>query len=218
MSGWRAIALIARREIRERRRSRAFLASTLVVLLVVGGTIALAGAVSNKKTYRVAVTAPAPQGLDPALQRAAAPLDAKVHLRVLSSAAAGARALTGKHVDALLLLAENRLVFRAKVDTKLAAIADTAVRALRRHLPPAPELTTTTLRPPETKPSDAAIVVAVAASLLLLMSLVVYGQWVVSGVVEEKNNRVVEMLLATVRSRDLLAGKVIGMLGGRLHV
>ena len=38
-----------------------------------------------------------------------------------------------------------------------------------------------------------------------------YGQWVVSGVVEEKNNRVVELILSTVRPRHLLAGKVIGI-------
>jgi ABC-2 type transport system permease protein len=211
MSGRRAIALVARREIRERLRSRAFLASTLILLLLVGGMTALTGAVSKKTTYRVAVTAPAPQGLDAALQRAAAPLDAKVQLRALSSLAAGRQTLTAKHVDALLLLADSRLVFRAKVDAKLAAIADAAVRALRRHLPPAPELTPVTLKRPEAKPTDAAVLVAIAAAVLLLMSLAVYGQWVISGVVEEKNNRVVELLLATVRPRDLLAGKVIGI-------
>ena len=43
------------------------------------------------------------------------------------------------------------------------------------------------------------------------MSLAFYGQWVISGVVEEKNNRVVELILAAVRPRDLLAGKVIGI-------
>ena len=43
------------------------------------------------------------------------------------------------------------------------------------------------------------------------MSLAVYGQWVVSGVVEEKNNRVVELILSTVQPRHLLAGKVIGI-------
>ena len=211
MSGRRAIALVARREIRERLRSRAFLASTLILLVLVGGMTALTGAVSKQTTYRVAVIAPAPRGLDAALQRAAAPLDAKVQLRALSSPAAGRQTLTAQRVDALLLLADNRLVFRAKVDTKLAAIADTAVRALRRHLPPAPELTPATLKPPEAKPTDAAVLVAIAAAVLLLMSLAVYGQWVISGVVEEKNNRVAELLLTTVPPRDLLAGKVIGI-------
>ena len=71
------------------------------------------------------------------------------------------------------------------------------MRALRHHLPPAPELTTATLHPPDEKATDAATVVAYVGSLLLLMSLAVYGQWVVTGVVEEKSNRVVELILST---------------------
>jgi ABC-2 type transport system permease protein len=212
MSGRRAITLVARREIRERLRSKAFLVSTLVMLLLVGGSTALEGALSKTPTYRVAVGAPAPPGLDAALQRAARPFgDAKVRLRVVASPAAGRQALEAKQVDALLLLPEDRLVFRTKVDAKVAAVADTAVRALRRHLPPAPELTTATLEPSDGRNTDAATLVAYVGSLLLLTSLAIYGQWVVTGVIEEKNNRVVELIMATVRPRHLLAGKVIGI-------
>jgi ABC-2 type transport system permease protein len=211
MSGRHAITLVAWREIRERLRSRAFLVSTLILLLLVGASTGMNGALSRKETYRVAVTAPAPRGLDAALQRAAKPFDAKVRLDVLTSAAAGREELAAKKVDALLLLRDDRLVFRANVDTQLAAVADAAVRTLRRHLPPSPELTTATIEPPDAEGTDAATIVAITGSLLLLTSLAVYGQWVVSGVVEEKNNRVVELILSTVRPRDLLAGKVIGI-------
>lgn len=212
MTGRRAIALVARREIRERLRSRVFLVSTLVMLLVVGGSTALNGALSRKDTFRVAVTAPAPAGLDAALQRAAKPFDdARVRLRVVASPAAGRRALDAKQVDALLLLSESRLVFRSDVDRKAAAVADAAVRALRRHLPPAPELTTATLHPPDAKTTDAATAVAYIGSIVLLLCLTMYGQWVVTGVVEEKGNRVVELVLSAVRPRHLLAGKVIGI-------
>ncbi|MGZ4400064.1 MAG: ABC transporter permease [Gaiellaceae bacterium] len=212
MSGHRAIMLIARREIRERLRSRVFLISTVLMLLLVGGSTGLNGFFSKKTTYRVAVTAPAPPGLGAALRRAARPFDsARVRLRIVASPAAGRRLLDAKQVDALLLLSTNRLVFRSDVDAKAAAVADTAVRALRRHLPPAPELRTSTLHPPASKTTDAATAVAYFGSLLLLGALAIYGQWVVGGVVEEKNNRVVELILATVRPRHLLAGKVIGI-------
>jgi ABC-2 type transport system permease protein len=212
MSGRRAIGLVARREILERARSRVFLVATLVLLLVVGGSTALQGALSKTPTYRVAVPAPVPSGLDAALQRAAAPFDgAEVRLRVVGSPAAGRRLLEAEEVDALLLLSADRLVFRTSVDAKAAAIADTAVRALRQHSPPAPELTAATLSAAGEEAGDAETVVAYVGSLALLMSLVVYGQWVVSGVVEEKSNRVVELILSTVRPRDLLAGKVIGI-------
>jgi ABC-2 type transport system permease protein len=211
MSGRRAIVLVARREIRERLRSRAFLVSTVVSLLLVGGTTALQGALSKKPTYRIAVTAPAPQGLAAALQRAATPFDTKVRLTVVASATAARQALADKDVDALLLLRSDRLVFRADVDTRLAAVADTGVRALRRHLPPAPELTTATLESPSAGETDAEVIVASIGALILLLMLSIYGQWVVVGVVEEKSNRVVEVILSTVRPRHLLAGKVIGI-------
>lgn len=212
MNGRRAITLVARREIRERLRGKIFFVSTLIMLLLVGGSTALQGALSKNPTYRVAVTAPAPPGLAAALQRAAKPFDdATVRLRIVDSAAAGRQALENKQVDALLLLPEDRVVFRTNVDAKAAAVADTAVRALRNQLPPAPELTTATLHPADTKTSDASILVASLGSLLLFMSLAFYGQWVVTGVVEEKNNRVVELIMSTVRPRHLLAGKVIGI-------
>jgi len=73
------------------------------------------------------------------------------------------------------------------------------------------ELTTATLHPSDAKTTDAATAVAYFGSILLLFGLAMYGQWVVTGVVEEKNNRVVELILSAVRPRHLLAGKVIGI-------
>jgi ABC-2 type transport system permease protein len=206
-----AVTLVARREIRERLRSKAFLASTILILALVGGSAALSRLYSAETSYRIAVTAPAPPGLGAALQRAAEPFDATVQVRLVASPAAGRRVLEAKEVDALLVLSDDRLVFRSEVDAQAAAAADSAVRALRRRLPPAPELTTATLHPPEEEAGDAAVLVAYAGSLLLLMSLAFYGQWVISGVVEERNNRVVELILSAVRPSDLLAGKVIGI-------
>jgi ABC-2 type transport system permease protein len=211
MSGRQSIALVALREIRDRLRSHAFLGSTLLLLLIVGASTAVPALVGSGKTYRVAVAAPAPRGLEAALQRAASPFEAKVRVQVLGSAAAGREELADKKVDALLMLRGDRLVFRAKIDPKLAAVADTAVRALRRHLPPAPELTTATLEQATSETTDAEVLVAMLGASLLLGSLAIYGQWVLTGVVEEKSSRVVELILSTVRPRHLLAGKVIGI-------
>jgi ABC-2 type transport system permease protein len=211
MNARQAIVLVAWREIQERLRSRVFLVSTVVLLLLVGGSTALSGALSKKPTYRVAVVASAPQGLDAALQRAAKPFDAKVRLTVVGSTAAAREQLDAKKLDAVILLARDRLVFRSNVDSRLAAVADTAVRSVRSHLPPVPELTTATLRTPEKQVTDAETLVALLGSLLLLTTLALYGQWVLTGVVEEKSNRVVELILATVRPRHLMAGKVIGL-------
>ena len=212
MSGRRVIALVARREIRERLRSPAFVWSTVIMLAIVGATSALPAVLENQTTYQVAVVAPAPRGLDAALQRAAERFEANVRLHVVGSAVAGRDELAAKKVEALLLLGDDRIVFRADVDPQLAATADAAVGALRRHLPPAPELKATALRPTGSKTSDdAEALVAMLGAAVLLASLAIYGQWVLAGVVEEKSNRVVELILSTVQPRHLLVGKVIGI-------
>ena len=89
MSARRVISLVAWREIRERLRSPAFLWSTVIMLVIVGASSALPMVLQEETSYRVAVVAPAPQGLDAALQRAAEPFDAKVRLQVVRSAGAG---------------------------------------------------------------------------------------------------------------------------------
>ena len=53
--------------------------------------------------------------------------------------------------------------------------------------------------------------IAFIGSILLFAQLIGYGMWVAMGVVEEKSSRVVEVLLATVRARSLLAGKIFGI-------
>ena len=211
MSGRQAITLVARREIHERLHSRVFLVSTLLMLLLVGGSSALSGALSKKPTYRYAVVAPAPRDLAAALERAAKPFDAKARLTVVGSPAAARARLDAKKLDAIILLRGDRLIFRSNVDVKVAAVAETAVRSVRNHLPPAPELATATLHTPEKQVTDGETLVALLSSLLLLVTLALYGQWVLTGVVEEKSNRIVEVILATVRARHLMAGKVIGI-------
>jgi ABC-2 type transport system permease protein len=211
VSARRSIALVAGREIRERLRSRAFIASTVILLVIVGASTGMSGALSRTTTYDVAVTPPAPQGLEAALDRAAEPFDASARLRVIAPAAAARAELTAGRVDAVLLLDDDRVVFATSVDPQLAAIADAGVREIRRSLPPKPELTAVALDPSDAEETDAEILVALAGAFLLFTSLAVYGQWVVAGVVEEKSSRVVEVILACVRPAHLLAGKVIGI-------
>jgi ABC-2 type transport system permease protein len=50
-----------------------------------------------------------------------------------------------------------------------------------------------------------------AVAILLFISIAVYGNLVAQGVVEEKSSRTIEVLLATVRPTDLLAGKISGI-------
>jgi len=59
--------------------------------------------------------------------------------------------------------------------------------------------------------SKAKSTVAFVGVILLYGQLFGYGVWVATGVVEEKASRVVEILLSTIRPRQLLAGKILGI-------
>ncbi|WP_017973153.1 ABC transporter permease [Actinopolyspora halophila] len=55
------------------------------------------------------------------------------------------------------------------------------------------------------------MVIAMISTFLLYMFLIMTGQMIAQGVVEEKSSRVVEVLLSTIRSTELMAGKIIGI-------
>jgi ABC-2 type transport system permease protein len=47
-------------------------------------------------------------------------------------------------------------------------------------------------------------------SLLLYISLLMMGGWVMNSVIEEKTNRVCEVVLSSVNAKELMAGKIVG--------
>ena len=55
-------------------------------------------------------------------------------------------------------------------------------------------------------------VIAYASTIIIFLFVVIYGQWVSQGVVEEKASRIMEIMLNAATPRDLLAGKVVGIM------
>ncbi len=70
-----------------------------------------------------------------------------------------------------------------------------------------------TIVPSRPRPSQdqAKFLVANIGAVLILVGIFSFGFTVLTGVVEEKQSRVVEVVLSTVRPRDLLMGKVLGI-------
>jgi ABC-2 type transport system permease protein len=58
----------------------------------------------------------------------------------------------------------------------------------------------------------ASYIIAFLATILIFMAVVLYGQWIATGVVEEKSSRIMEIMVNAATPRDLLAGKVIGIM------
>lgn len=209
------IGLVAQREIVERGRSRGYLLSLLfTVFLLVAGFALPALVLGDPGALRLALVGDVPAGLEPALLATAGAFDAKLVISTLPDRAAGEAALRAKSVDGALVIpadlsAPGTLLVRQRADAQLQGIVGQTVIALRAGaaaLPPVVDV----LEPP----SDAdttAIIFANAGIILMFIGIFTYGTWVLTGVVEEKQSRVVEVVLSTVRPRDLLMGKVLGI-------
>jgi ABC-2 type transport system permease protein len=57
----------------------------------------------------------------------------------------------------------------------------------------------------------ASVIFAMAIGFLLYFSIILYGQNIMSGVLEEKTNRVAEVVISSAPTNTLLAGKVLGV-------
>jgi ABC-2 type transport system permease protein len=227
MSGLRgrpAIALVARREITQRIREKSFLISmavTVVIVVLVAVVPPLFG-FGGDASYTIAVSDPAALPVAQAADRGAGAFDADVKVRSLSPAKARA-ALKAGDVDAVL--SRSGLAAEEEPDQALVGSVETAAREVRqadalrraglsdaevrRTLDPAP-VRVTTAKPVDPE-RDRKGTFAFIAVLALYTQLLTFGYLLASGVVEEKASRVVEVLLATIRPRDLLAGKIIGL-------
>lgn len=60
------------------------------------------------------------------------------------------------------------------------------------------------------KESGGNLALAYFFSFLLYISLLMMGTWVMNSVIEEKTNRVCEVILSSVNARELMTGKIIG--------
>ena len=229
MSRWRSVWLVARREILERGRSRGFLLGiVLTSALVVGSIVVSAVLFRDDDPTRVGIVGPAPATLAATLEATAAQLDRRLDLVPIPDRESGETALANGDVQALLVVpadlsSPGEIRFHERADPGVSQLLAAAVIGLRTgdvleqagvdeaalagaQAPPA--IATQVEVPSEDDPSFA---LATIGAVLVLVGIFGFGYTVLTGVVEEKQSRVVEVVLATVRPRDLLMGKVLGI-------
>jgi ABC-2 type transport system permease protein len=216
-SAWR---LVAAREFTERARERSFYVSTLVTLVVLAAVLLLPRLFESGPT-RVAFTGGDAAGVEAAATALATA--AGVEIEVVTVPGDVRAAVIDGDVD--VVLDGQRLVVQREVEPAIQAVLESAVRQvtvadrLRAAGLSDNQITDALAVPPLTvdaiEPQDAEAEqrrgFAFAASIILYGQILGYGFWVASGVVEEKSSRVVEVLLATIRPRQLLLGKVLGI-------
>jgi ABC-2 type transport system permease protein len=217
------IWVIGRRELTTRARSRAFRISSVVLLVsLILGIVVPAVFLRGTDRYTVAVVSPADGALAAAVASQADAAGLTVTTREVTDRATAVQLVEVGTVAAAV--APGEVVWKSNPDARLAppidaALARIAVAERARALgltsaqvtglfaAAAPTVTLLHATPDR----GAQTVIALAGMILLFAALTFYGSFVLTGVVEEKSSRVVEVLLARVRPADLLAGKVLGI-------
>ena len=227
--GLRQVWLVAAREMRERSRSRAFRASLLVMLLVVVGMIVVPALLEGRDGPKdVGLTGAVPAELAAVLEAQGQAVETPLRLHRYDTLGAGQQAVRDGDVDVLVVDA-RRLEWQRSTDEQLRALVTGAIQLvgvreraaaagispddLSAVVAPVPVEEVELGRVAGRSPDDEAA--AFVMTVLLFIAISTYGNLVLTGVVAEKASRVVEVLLARMPARRLLAGKVagIGLLG-----
>lgn len=186
----RAAWLVAEREIIMRLRTMSYLISTAVMLLIVLGGIILSNIDFGGDGDRIAVV----DGVELA------------EIQDVETVAAGS-------VDEA-----EELVRSGEVDAALVPDDSTAigVRIVAEREAPGGLVEALSVAPPVQLLDPNAVdpmlgyLVAVGFGVIFLFSASMFGATIAQSVVEEKSTRIIEILLAAIPTRALLAGKIIG--------
>jgi ABC-2 type transport system permease protein len=206
---------VARREFRERARTKAFWVASVIFLLgALAGAIipALVKGSSGESTATVGVVV---SNQSASMTQAVAEAGRLTHTKItvvpLDTVATGEAGLKSGTLSAVVVGGSEVLIKQEAVGASSGSgntIADTLAQVvgLQRLFAALP---VRALEPPPRgiAPRVTALVLSIVTYILIL----VYGMQITIGVGEEKSSRVVEVLLTTLRPVQLVTGKVLGM-------
>ena len=191
-SFWASVWLVSSREIASRLRSKAFLISTGILLLIAVGSVVAGGILSaNTSTTQVAVVGTASAVVGESSGLTAVPADD----------VAAAEALVRDGTVAAAVVPDDSLL---------------GVSVIALDSPPSDVMSALSVSPavqllePAAQGGFLVYLVALGFGLVFFMSALTFGSTIAQSVVEEKQTRVVEILMTTIPVRALLAGKVVG--------
>ena len=219
----RLTAIVAEREIRQRGRSRAFAVSTIVLLLVVAAAVVIPAIVAHTaKPQRVGIVGGQTAAMTGIVREAGRLVGTGVTVVPQPSLAAGEAALRSGQLDVVLVNDSEVVVKQVSVADSSgsggglpSAIADVAgLSRLLGELPPGAADRGVTLPVRGLSPPSASLsrrLTGLFTVVLVWVLISAYGSQIAMGVGEEKQNRIVEVILASVRPIQLLVGKVTGI-------
>ncbi len=195
MSGPQGAWIVAEREITTRLRSKAFLISTGLILLLVLAGVLFSGFMAQSGGFggpaKVAAVGSAATALE----------EGGFDVTEASDRGAAEQLVRDGEVEAAVVPGGD-----TPVDLTVLAL-DSAPTELIQALSAAPSVE---LLDPTASNPFLAYLIAIGFGIVFMMSAVTFGTTIAQSVVEEKQTRVVEILLATVSARTMLAGKILG--------
>jgi ABC-2 type transport system permease protein len=215
------VRLVAGREISTRLRDKNFLISTAVLLVLIIGVMVFQIIVNDNASKSMIGVVDGSPAFTQALQAQADASGTDVTVRDLADGAAARQAVDAGDVDAAVVEPEGpspQLIVE-KSGSSEESLVDGAVAAVSTadqladagvQLAPPPRVDVVALQADGEDRTQATVVAIVGVGLLYFL-LILFGQFVAQGVVEEKSSRVVELLLATMKPWQLLAGKILGL-------
>ena len=222
--GWPDLLLVAHRELAVRTRGTAFRVSTILLLAVAVAGIAIAAALTgHPQRFTVAVTAQSPPAVAAMVQAGGQAAGLQVttvtatdradavglveHGRATAAVAGGPEIIWKTRPDATLQPVLAAAVQQAVITQRAASLGLSASAAARLLAPV--HATNTELHAASQR--TARTIIAEVGIVLLYLAITFYGSYVLTGVVEEKSNRVAEVLLSRVQPSSLLGGKIVGI-------
>ena len=221
--------LIARREFVERGRTRVFLAVLIgSMALILLGTFAASMVGRPAPAASVAVSGTYPVTLVGDIHTAAIAEGVELDVVRIASEQEARSAVASRTVDAALLDADTIVSLGAPATSLESVLRSAAVESARRTVAESIGLSDEQVQavlvpvqvevvdvsPTTVRGTDIPRALAAFASVAILFVLVMtFGQFVGSAVVEEKQSRVAELVLAKVSTAAMLVGKVLGIGG-----
>ena len=229
MTRFSSVRLVAEREIRERLRSKVYRFATLISALAVVAIIVIPNLRDDKPSvYDVGLVNVTNPVVNQAVRAVGPAIGATLRIKTYSSVEDATKAVRSGALD-IALIEGRRIIVDDKADSdrisKRLRLEQGISEAAR--LPTAlsdagmsPEAIGQVLtRPPlqvealakskdESGGAIATNIIGVIATFIFLQT---YGSWVLNGIAEEKSSRIAEVLLAAVRPRELVTGKIIGI-------
>lgn len=225
-----AVALVAGREFRERLRDKGFLASNAFLVILILAASVLPSLLSGEdEATRLGTVGPQAAAVAKVANEEAPAYDVLLAVEALPDRAAAERAVRDGEAQAVLLDGGALLVNETEdAPTSLLLLLGGAAETARlgealsqAGVSAGEQEALLTPQPLSVQPlqaegdgvelGDPAFLLGLAAVGVLYGLLLLYGNWVAQGVVEEKSSRVVELLLSSVRPVQLLAGKILGL-------